>query len=112
MRPGFGSFGDFRGNIVKRWIVRGLQGYLLYVLVMVVVSILAAYKGRIVDAETKEPMEGVVVFMEWDYLQFNIMPHYTAFAGAVETLTDKDGKFSLPWWWSLIPGGRLRKETM
>lgn len=56
----------------------------------------ATYKGKIVDAETGEPIEGVVVLGEWDR-------EYPTPAGAVhkfydtkETVTDKNGDFEIP----------------
>ncbi|MFQ5598533.1 MAG: carboxypeptidase-like regulatory domain-containing protein [Nitrospiria bacterium] len=63
----------------------------------------AAYEGRVVDAETKEPVAGVVVLMEWSTLEFNLMPHNHVFAEAHETLTDEEGRFSLPRYWSFNP---------
>lgn len=57
-----------------------------------------AYKGRVVDADTKEPVEGVVVYMEW------VAPHWPEGhddVGAYETITDKEGKFSLSRYWSI-----------
>lgn len=56
----------------------------------------APYKGRIIDADTSEPIEGVVVLGEWDR-------EYPTPAGAVhryydarETVTDKNGDFEIP----------------
>lgn|GEM_PF-4943704 len=93
---------------MRQWIAAGL---VVVVLTMWVANADAAYKGRVVDAETKEPIEGVVVIMEWDYLQFNIMPHAFVFAGAVETLTDKEGRFSLSRWWSFNPWKTLTSRN-
>lgn len=78
-------------------------GILVMVLSLGATTSWAAYKGQIVDADTKEPIEGVVVFMEWSYLEFNLMPHAHKFAGAYDTLTDTEGRFSLQRWWSLNP---------
>lgn len=73
------------------------------VLVLCAVEVRAAYEGQIVDAETKEPIEGVVVFMKWSYLEFSLMPHAHKFADAYETLTDSEGRFSLRRFWSFNP---------
>ena len=96
---GSGHSGDFR-MVIKTGVIASAIAFLWLVCAA---PVAAAYKGQIVDAETKEPVDGVVVFMEWSYLQFNLMPHSHAFAAAYETLTDKDGRFSLPGWWSLNP---------
>jgi hypothetical protein len=109
MKPGCGSFGDSRGEIVRQWIAVGL---VVIALAMWVTDVDAAYKGRIVDAETKEPIEGVVVFMKWSYLEFDIMPHAHAFVDARETLTDKEGRFSLPGWWSFNPWRTLTRRNL
>ncbi len=50
------------------------------------------YQGKIVDAETKEPIEGAVVFVDWYELHFFAG---STFIDAQETLTDKNGEFYL-----------------
>ena len=57
----------------------------------------AAYEGQIVDAETKEPIAGVVVLMQWT--QGHIDQGHT-FGDAFEVRTDEQGRFSLPRYWS------------
>lgn len=61
----------------------------------------AWYEGQIVDADTKEPIAGAVVFIEWLKSQFPGEGHY--YVDAFETLTDEEGRFSLPryWTWNL-----------
>lgn len=67
------------------------------------------YKGKVIDADTREPIEGVVVLGVWSR-------EYPTAAGAVhkfydarETVTDKNGEFEIPgvglvlWLWPL-PG--------
>lgn len=54
---------------------------------------LGPFEGKVVNADTKEPIEGAVVFISWDQRHF--------FSGstpvdAQETLTDKNGDFYLP----------------
>lgn len=66
------------------------------------------FQGRILDAETREPVEGVVVLIEWRELHF--------FAGATfydaqETLTDKNGEFYIPGIWVFNPWTRLGIEA-
>ena len=49
------------------------------------------YKGKVVDLETGDPIEGVVVAGVW-VLSFSL----TAFCDAKEIVTDKNGEFVLP----------------
>jgi hypothetical protein len=64
---------------------------------------LAAYQGWIVDAETHEPVEGVVVFIE--FLQPNaLLGEGRHYVNAAEVLTDTHGYFSVPYkGWSWLP---------
>src|SRR4030067_756890 len=62
------------------------------------------FEGSIVDAETKEPIEGVVVLFEW--LQSRLFGN-AIFIDVQEALTDKDGKFYIPGIWVLQPWRRL-----
>lgn len=48
------------------------------------------YKGKIIDVDTKAPIEGVVVLVEWWEIPFFGGPKYI---DAQETLTDKNGSF-------------------
>jgi hypothetical protein len=88
--------------------------------VALVVAIFAAYvvissfsmapatEGWVVDAETGEPVEGVIVVAYWGMEKawaWSVAP-----AGAVavfEEVTDKNGHYRIPGW-----GPRWRKETM
>jgi len=49
------------------------------------------YKGKVIDLETGEPIEGAVVAGAW-VLAFN----FTPFCDAKETVTDRNGEFILP----------------
>ena len=67
------------------------------------------YKGKVVDAETKEPIEEAVAMVYWNKRHF--------FAGSTvidyqETLTDKNGDFSLPGIWVLNPWKRLTSDAI
>lgn len=66
------------------------------------------FQGKILDADTKEPIEGVVVLIEWYELHF--------FAGATfydaqEILTNKNGEFYIPGILVFNPVVRLRAEA-
>ena len=66
------------------------------------------FQGRIVNVETKQPLEGVVVLIEWRQVHFF---SGSTFIDAKETLTDKDGKFYIPGIWILNPWKRLNTEA-
>jgi len=54
------------------------------------------YYGKVIDAATKEPIEGaavLVVFYTEEYGPAGAITHY---ADAVETVTDKAGEFKIP----------------
>lgn len=55
------------------------------------------YKGRVVDLETHEPIEGAVVFMRF-YTNFLLSPggDLSKFEDALEVLTDENGMFEIP----------------
>lgn len=53
------------------------------------------YKGKIVDAETREPIEGVVVLGVWYTAQFSPAGSTHRFYDASETVTDKNGEFRM-----------------
>ena len=55
----------------------------------------APISGRVIDAETKKPIEGAVVAVEWEMIgswgrRAPFVMH--------ELLTDADGSFTTPWW--------------
>lgn len=53
------------------------------------------YSGRVIDAETKEPIEGAVVYLVCSTVQPNPGGGSWVYAGAAETLTNTDGQFIL-----------------
>ncbi len=50
--------------------------------------------GQVIDGETKMPLEGAIVFVQWT-ITHGIGFHSTELSGVQETITDKDGHFSL-----------------
>ncbi|MCF8111822.1 MAG: carboxypeptidase-like regulatory domain-containing protein [Desulfobacteraceae bacterium] len=54
--------------------------------------------GRVIDADTKEPIEGVVVMGYWDinYLPDIFIGAPSYYYDARETVTDEEGYFTLP----------------
>jgi len=54
------------------------------------------YRGKVIDAETKEPIEGAVAVAVWMRRIFNPVEGQEKFAEAKEALTDKNGEFVIP----------------
>lgn len=70
---------------------------LLVVLVLTVVLTAGCYfpiSGRVIDAETDQPIEGAVVLVEWTKTH-GIGDHSTESYKVVEVVSDKEGKFEL-----------------
>jgi hypothetical protein len=55
-----------------------------------------AYHGKVIDAETKQPIEGAAVLIVYRTQQFGLAGSVSQFADAQETLTDKNGEFRIP----------------
>ena len=53
------------------------------------------YKGRIVDAETNQPLEGVVVLGVWNKVNLNVVEATRSFYDSIEVTTDKNGEFNI-----------------
>ena len=54
------------------------------------------WKGRIIDIETKEPLEGAVVLAVWMRAYRTPAGDNTYYYNSKEVLTDKDGRFEIP----------------
>lgn len=77
------------------------------------------YSGIVIDSETKQPIEGAAVLVEYNTTQFGLAGSVTYFADAQETLTDKNGEFRIPPFriikyralsgWERYPGVRIFK---
>ena len=60
------------------------------------------FKGKVLDAETKEPIEGAVVVAVYDKSAIRLAPHSISIIKNIkETLTLKEGTFSIPAYLSL-----------
>jgi hypothetical protein len=56
------------------------------------------YQGQLLDAETRQPIEGAVVLFYWERDVYGGAGGPVAFFHkAVEVLTDKEGRFHMPW---------------
>lgn len=59
-----------------------------------------SYKGKVLDSETGEPIEGAVVFLRFKTRDiFNPGGPSYHFADAIEVLTNKSGEFHVPSQW-------------
>lgn len=72
-----------------------------------------AYQGRVLDAETKEPLAGAVVLAIW-YREVSFIPfaaHSPAedYHDALEVLTDAQGEFTVPAKTHLTTIGKIRE---
>jgi hypothetical protein len=65
------------------------------------------FRGRVIDAETKEPIEGAVVVVEYNKLTHGIENNISV-TSAKETLTDKNGDFYFPSYTTIM--GPLSEE--
>lgn len=54
------------------------------------------YMGKVIDGETKQPIEGAAVLIVYYFQHFGLAGSVTDFADAQETLTDKNGEFRIP----------------
>jgi hypothetical protein len=53
------------------------------------------YRGKVIDADTKEPIEGAVVVVYWDKAWQTISGESTELKEVKEILTDKNGEWSI-----------------
>ncbi len=73
---------------------------LLMVVIVLILSVSATFaagpwKGKIIDIETREPIEGAVVLAIWERAYRSVSGDKTYFYEAKEVLTDKNGNFEI-----------------
>lgn len=54
------------------------------------------YYGKVIDTETKEPIEGAAVLVVFYTEEYGPAGAITRYADALETVTDKNGDFNIP----------------
>ena len=69
------------------------------------------FKGRILDAETKEPIEGAVVVAVYHKHQYAIPHGNTIVINTREALTDKNGEFLIPSYYTIISPFSVDEKT-
>ncbi len=66
------------------------------------------WRGKVINAETKQPIEGAAVVAIWEKSVAGPAGREPFFLDAVETKTDKNGEFIIPWKWFIdIPLFRM-----
>ncbi len=84
--------------------MRALRIFLIIIMLSILSTppVLAAgpWKGKVIDIETKEPLEGAVVLAVWERVYRTPTVASSYFYEAKEVLTDKEGRFEIP---SYIP---------
>ncbi len=55
-----------------------------------------AYYGKVVDGETKEPLEGAAVLAVYNTEEYGLAGSVYHYLDAKETVTDKNGEFRIP----------------
>lgn len=72
------------------------------------------YRGRVIDTETKAPLEGAVVLATWYRETIVLMDPESPAVGyhdALEVLTDAKGEFTVPWKIYFTLFGKIRKPA-
>jgi hypothetical protein len=95
------------GSIRKRWWPLVIAVFLAWNLLVPLLVRSATYHGKVIDEETGQPIAGAVIAVIWYHSQILHMAETRSFQNASETVTDKDGGFSL-WTW---PGVSLNPFT-
>jgi hypothetical protein len=54
------------------------------------------YQGKVIDAETKEPLEGAAVLVEFNTQQYGPAGSVSHYVDAQEAVTDNNGEFKIP----------------
>lgn len=61
-----------------------------------------AFQGKVIDAETKKPIEGAVVVVTYSKETMSVPEHYSSIIEVKEALTDKSGEFYIPSYTTII----------
>jgi hypothetical protein len=95
---------DFRYpkiNKLSRLAAMLLIGWIIAVATTAQAGYRGPFEGRVVDAETLQPIQGAVVFVQWTYVRIG-MEMETLYDTA-EVLTDEQGYFRIKKKWSWNP---------
>lgn len=79
-----------------RYIIVFLTLGLVLTLLITPAKAAGPWGGKIIDIETKEPIEGAVVLAVWQRAYRTLAGDNTYFYEAKEVLTDKEGRYEIP----------------
>jgi len=92
----------YRDRLKKENKMRNLKLLILVILALTCTGCVSLaridgpYEGRVIDADTKEPVEGAVVHGNWYKVWGTVGGASSEWYDSAETLTDKNGEFRLP----------------
>ncbi len=69
--------------------------FLMFFAMSACCSIPVTYKGRVIDADTKEPIEGATIYVTWPKERGSLMGPTACTDYNKETVTDKDGYWKI-----------------
>jgi hypothetical protein len=69
------------------------------------------FEGRVLDADTRQPIQGAVVAVEWDMGHMTVAGQLDTFYAAAEVLTDANGYFRIKKKWSWNPWTNFRLDS-
>jgi hypothetical protein len=82
---------------IKEFFVKNEFTIILFVVVLFFSTSVygATFKGKVIDADTKEPIEGAVVVASWLEERADIAGSTSELKDVKETLTDKNGEWMI-----------------
>ena len=83
-------------KLTKRKIIVIILAVILFI-IFCPFAYLSPFKGKVIDADTKKPIEGAVVLVVYRREVLSIAGSNTYPADAQETLVDSNGEFKIPW---------------
>ncbi len=93
----------------RKWLLASVLAELLFSAGCSPIYADGPYHGRVVDAETKQPIEGAAVLAVW-WMRTPMIGHpMESVHDAQETMTDKDGNFTIPGMSTFAPISRIHE---
>ena len=83
-------------KLTKRKIIVIILAVILFI-IFCPFAYLSPFKGKVIDADTKKPIEGAVVLVVYRREVLSIAGSNTYPADVQETLVDSNGEFKIPW---------------